>query len=148
MADWYGASRTNYFKVTDEERYQALFKRLRGEESIEDFSDIKNGEQYHAFGAYCDIACLRTNVEINDEEDYDEDEFISWDEFLREVGQLLTRDSVFVYTIVGNEKLRYLTGLCYMVFPNGRIIIGDLGGFAHRNAEHFFGYGYDLMLDY
>lgn len=142
MANWYGASRTNYFKVTDEERYQSLFNRLAGTDNeVEDFSTTRNGETYHAFGSYGDI--------LVKSESYDNgEEFSEWSDFLRSVGEILAPDSVFVYTIVGNEKLRYLTGICDMVFPNGRVIHCDLADFAHNSAKQFFGSEYELMLNY
>ena len=45
MANWYGATRTNYFTVTDEERYSVLFSCLQGDEdSVEDFTKTENGK--------------------------------------------------------------------------------------------------------
>lgn len=39
MANWIGASRTNYFKVTGEDRYQELFKGLTCDDgNLEDLS--------------------------------------------------------------------------------------------------------------
>ena len=142
MANWYGTTRTNYFKVTDEERYQALFNRLTGEEPIEDFTTENNGEIWHGFGAYCDISLLKESAEDNEEdlEDYDT--------LLKEISKLLTPDSVFVITCVGNEKLRYLTGICDVAFPNGKIIHEDLAAFAHRAVKDYFGQDYVLYLDY
>lgn len=140
MANWYGATRTNYFKVTDEERYQQLFKRLSCEDPVEDFSRTSNGQLWHAFGAYGAIYFLNENL--------DENEPLDYHSFLRAMGEILQPDSVFVSTCIGNEKLRYLTGICCMVFPNGRIVIEDLSTFAHRTAEVFFGNDYKLHLDY
>lgn len=140
MANWYGATRTNYFQVTNEERYQELFKRLSCEEPVEDFSKMIDDEIWHGFGAYGEIFFLN--------EDLDEDDPLEYDAFVSAIGRILAHDSVFVTTCVGNEKLRYLTGVCWMVFPNGRIIVEDLSNFAHLNAERFFGPEYNLMLDY
>jgi len=140
MANWYGATRTNYFKVTDEERYQQLFKRLSCEDPVEDFSKTIEGQVWHAFGAYGDISFLN--------EDLNEDDSVGYDNFLTAVSEILTPDSVFVSTCIGNEKLRYLTGICYVVFPDGRIVSEDLSVFAHRTAKAFFGDDYQLYLDY
>lgn len=141
MANWYGATRTNYFKVNDEEKYQELFKRLWNEDDpVEDFSRTEDNQLWHAFGAYNEIFFLG--------EDLDPDNPLEYDAFVFEMGQILTPDSVFITTCVGNEKLRYLTGICWMIFPNGRMVVEDLSGFAYRNAERFFGPGYNLMLDY
>ena len=138
MANWYGATRTNYFKVNDEERYQALFNRLTGEEPVENFTRESNGEVWHAFGSYSDISLLRE----------DKEGFEDFDTLLKEMSRLLTPDSVFVITCIGNEKLRYLTGYCDVVFPNGKIVSDDLSLFAHKTVKDYFGRDYILHLDY
>ena len=138
MANWYGATRTNYFRVKDEERYQQIFSRLTGSEPIEDFTNENNGKIWHGFGAYCDIYYLKENTT-------DDIEDISV--LLKDISSILTDDSVFVITCVGNEKLRYLTGICNMVFPNGKILRCDLADFAHKSAQEFFGKMYYLFLE-
>lgn len=141
MANWYGASRTNYFEVTDEQRYQELFNRLKGTESeIEDFTEIVQGKTLHGFGSYGDIY-----YQIQGDNDSYEVGMVG---FAQWISEILTPKSVFVYTCVGNEKLRYLTGSCIMAFPNGRIMINDVNEFAQRAAKQFFGNDYELNLYY
>lgn len=141
MANWYGASRTNYFKVTDEQRYQELFNRLKGGESeIEDFTKTVQGETWHGFGTYSDI--------YYQENEEDEDDCYNMAKFAQLISEILDPKSVFVFTCVGNEKLRYLTGCCIMSFPNGRILIDDVNEFAQKAAEQFFGNNYELDLYY
>ena len=41
--------RTNYFRVTDEEKYNNLIKGLS---SFEDFTETRNGQIFHGFGSY------------------------------------------------------------------------------------------------
>lgn len=143
MANWYGTTRTNYFKVNDEERYQALFNRLTGEEPVEDFTKESDGETWHAFGSYSDIMFTKEQKDKCEDEDLED-----FDVLLKEISKLLTPDSVFVITCVGNEKLRYLTGICNVVFPDGKIIHEDLAAFAYRTVKDYFGQDYVLYLDY
>lgn len=138
MANWYGITRTNYFRVNDEEKYQALFNRLQSNEPIHDFTRVDNGKIWHGFGSYDDIYFLREDETHSDD----------FDKFLKEISKLLTLDSVFVITCIGNEKLRYLTGYCNVVFPNGKIVSDDLSLFAHKTVKDYFGQDYELHLDY
>ena len=142
MANWYGATRTNYFKVKDEQRYQALFNRLKGDEdTVEDFTRITDGETWHAFGCYSDIFFMPETIN-------DDDEPVDFQEFLKSIADILTDDSCFVITCIGNEKLRYLTGVCQMAFPDGTIVYESLDWFALRKAKEHFGKDYTLYLDY
>lgn len=50
MANYECAYRTNYFRVTDEEKYKNLFSRLSGDD-IESFDDAEHPE-YHGFGGF------------------------------------------------------------------------------------------------
>lgn len=52
MADYTATARTNYFRVTDEQRYQKLFKGLISDNQLFDFTKEENGGIFHAFGAY------------------------------------------------------------------------------------------------
>lgn len=51
MANYVSAQRTNYFKVTDEEKYAELMSRVRGDEDILHlWTEEKDGTIFHAFG--------------------------------------------------------------------------------------------------
>ena len=80
MANFYGIERTNYFKVTDEEKYNALFKRLCTDtgEQVLDFTKTDNeGNTVHGFGAY---GCIEFGPENEDDEEYEiaADAFDEW----------------------------------------------------------------------
>ena len=109
MANYYSCSRTNYFRVTDEEKYKRLFANLvGGEDDVHDFSKEKDGVTYHAFGAYGSIDYA---VPFGDEGDYDYD----FDIFLKELQAILPEKEAFIYMESGHEKLRYITGLSIIV---------------------------------
>lgn len=100
MANTFCCSKTNMFCVTNEERYNKLFSRLTcSNDEIEDFTNTKNGEMRHGFGAYGPI----DYVNFNDEYDFDE--------FVSELQKILPEGEVFIYLESGHEKLRYIYGM-------------------------------------
>ena len=111
MANYYATSRTNYFKVTDEEKYNELFKNLVGDEGeVYDFTKTKNGVTLHAFGSYSSIDYRVPN----DEDDFDDCNY-NFDQFLTELQKILPSDEAFIYMEAGNEKLRYIEGFSVVV---------------------------------
>lgn len=103
MADYLATSRTNYFRVTDEERYQELFKHLVANGDIQDFTMKQDGVVYHGFGAYASIT-----YQIKEDE-------LDFDCFLQELQKILPDDEAFIYQGAGHEKLRYVEGYAVVV---------------------------------
>lgn len=102
-----GTERTNYFRVTDEERYEELFSRLCGESTIEDFSKKdKDGNILHAFGASSSIDYRAS------EDDWD------MDIFYEEIQKILPDGEAFIHVGAGHEGLRYLSAWAYVVTNN------------------------------
>lgn len=132
MANYYSCSRTNYFRVTDEEKYKSLFENLvGGEDEVHDFSKEENGVRYHAFGAYGSIDYV---VSLNGGEDYDYD----FDLFLEELQKILPDDEAFIYMESGYEKLRYITGLSVIVTKD-KIESLDIRNAALEKARKMLG---------
>ena len=52
MANYMATARTNYFRVTDENRYSELFDKLCCEDYIDDFTENKDGIIYNGLGEY------------------------------------------------------------------------------------------------
>lgn len=114
MANYEAVSRTNYFRVSDEEKYNELFKNLVGnEDEVYDFTKTENGVTLHAFGSYGSIDYKKPtqNNSEEDDEDYDYD----FDGFLAELQKILPDDEAFIYTECGHEKLRYIGGFSVVV---------------------------------
>ena len=106
MANYEEISRTNYFRVTDEERYQELFNHLTSEGKIYDFTRTdKDGIIWHAFGGFY---CIHYKVDENDEWE-DRDEFFS------EIQEILPDDEALIFMSAGYEKLKYVTGFSVIV---------------------------------
>ena len=104
MANFYGIERTNYFKVTDKEKYNALFKRLCTDtgEQVLDFTKTDNeGNTVHGFGAY---GCIEFGPENEDDEEYE----YNMDSFYKQLKKILPKGETFIHVCTGSEKLRYL----------------------------------------
>ena len=100
MANYIANSRTNYFKVTDENEYNNIIKNLISNSEIEFMKKKIDGEIHYGFASYgwFDYKNPKTN-EYN------------FDEFLKKIQKILPDNEVFVYMESGHEKLRYITGL-------------------------------------
>lgn len=106
MANCTAVARTNYFRVTDEEKYQELFKHLVADSKIQDFSKEQDGILYHGFEVYSLI-------------DYEVDGEYDFDIFLEELQKILPKEEAFIYQDVGNEKLRYIEGSAIVLTAEG-----------------------------
>ena len=109
MANYTCASRTNYFRVTDEAEYEKLFNCLCSEDSIEDMSETRNGVIYHAFGSYGSIDYC---------DDSDPDSMDDIEVFAKKLQKIMPDDDAFILFESGNEKLRYVTGTALIVTKN------------------------------
>ena len=117
MANYYCNTRTNYFRVTDEEKYKELFAHLvGGEDDVHDFTETDtNGVVRHGFGAYSSIYYKATET---DKDDDDDDEAYSISGFVKGLQEILPNDEAFIMMEVGNEKLRYVVGWAVVATKN------------------------------
>lgn len=105
MADYISFTRTNYFRVTDEAAYQALYSYLRAEnEALYDFTTEKDGTIWHSFGMY-------GTIDMSEDED-------GMDGWFHKLQKLLPEDEAAILLEVGHEKLRYLVGEYTVVTKN------------------------------
>ena len=102
MANYDAVTRTNYFRVTDEEEYARILSRFCSEDEIYDFSEKKeDGTFLHGFGTYGSLYYYP-----GEEEDEDPD----IGQFFLDIQKILPDDEVFVLMEAGHEKLRYVVG--------------------------------------
>ena len=113
MANYVCNTRTNYFRVTDEAKYQELFSKLDAPDDfgVQDFTEVVDGKKYHGFGASGTIGYYA------DEDDPDDDG--DMEPFFREMVKILPEDDAFMLFEAGHEKLRYLVGHATVVTHNG-----------------------------
>lgn len=136
MANYMGTCRTNYFRVTDEEKYQELFSNLVAEDNIHDFTRVKDRVLYHGFGSYDSITYY--------DEESDECDF---DFFLDELQKILPDDEAFIFMESGYEKLRYVTG--YVVVCTSKEIKSmNMSSWAIVEARKMLGNDFDTDLEF
>ena len=127
MANYAAVARTNYFRVTDEEKYQKLFKNLRPEGHVVDFSCVVDDQIWHGFGAFTDIT-------YGDEEN----SYSDIDIFITKLQDILPDDEAFIYVESGHENLRAVTGY-YIVATKKEIRYGNMCEQAARVAGELLG---------
>ena len=103
MANYCGMTRTNYFKIKDEAKFRKICEGLCGEDGIDVEVTEKDGQLYGFIGSYSSIDyCV-------DEDDED------WDSFVKQIQEVIADDDAMLMTEIGNEKLRYLVGICTII---------------------------------
>lgn len=109
MADYIAMGRTNYFHVTDEEKYQELIKGLAVNGYWYDFSRAEDDGVIHAFG-------FDGSFDWVDPEDEDQDSNLDY--FLAEIQKILPDGEAFMCFEIGHEKFRYVVGeVCVVTKP-------------------------------
>ena len=137
MANYMAVTRTNYFRVTDEDRYKELFEMLTGEDNIEDFTKrTEDGVILHGFGCYGD-------VEYYDEEN---DEY-DFDEWLSKLQEIIPNDEAFILESSGYEKLRYVTGWVVVV-TRKEIASMSCDSWAKKKAKELLGEDFETQTEY
>lgn len=139
MANYMSTSRTNYFRVTDEKRYEELFANLCAEDTIHDFTKEKDGILYHGFGTYGSVEY----IEENEEEDCEYD----FNGFLLELQKILPEDEAFMYFESGYEKLRYVTGFSIVV-TSKEIVSESIDNWAMTKAKELLGKDFTTETTY
>lgn len=138
MANYECASRTNYFRVTDDERFN---QRIAGKLTSDDGNDVsvwsrtEDEVKKYAFGAYGEI--LYEGIPLTDSE-----------EFQTEMQEILPDGEAFVLEEVGHEKLRYLSGVAYIITKHDNDCI-DFDTFIRKKVHDMTqNNAYECELDY
>lgn len=119
MANYSAKSRTNYFRVTEEDQYQWLFFGLCCDDDICDFTEEKDGVIWHSFGGRGSIDWVNPNYD-SDDPDYD------FDEFLKKLQTILHEDDAFILEEVGSQKYCYLKGFVLIATRNDINLMGSI----------------------
>lgn len=135
MANYYAVSRTNYFRVTDEEKYNDLIDGLSSEDEFHDFTyKDENGVTWHGFGTYGNFS-------------YNLDEDGNMGDFYEELQKILPEDEAFMLFESGYEKLRYVTGYVDLVTHNN--ICGmSIEEWAIQKAKELVGPTFTTKTEY
>ena len=122
MANWYGTSRSNYFKVENEEAFREWAER-RDLEVLENPSGL--------FGV-----APSSMSEDGSWPSYDCDEDCEID-FQAELIEHLAEGQVAIIMTIGAEKLRYLTGYSVALAWDGRRISVDIADIYDKVETEF-----------
>ena len=121
MASYVGAIRTNYFRVTEEEKFRNL---------IDEF-----------LSGSCEVF-TRTDVNSNKLVGFGRDENINWPEdatgFVSGLQECLAEDDSIIVLEVGHEKLRYFVGAATIITRSSIETI-DLTSLAISKAAEMLG---------
>lgn len=139
MANYIATARTNYFKVTDEDKYNEWFSKLLAEDIIQDFTETKeDGTILHGFGSYAHIDF--TGYHFDDDEEIEKEI-----DLIPELQELLPDGEAFIYLEAGNEKLRYVLGYALIV-TNAEARGVNLNVVAEEVAKELVGEDFNTKL--
>ncbi len=110
MSDWYGSSRSNYFRVKDIEAFRKLCKLWNITLITDEKSPVRVG-----------FLCENNNGGLPNYryEDSESGEEFDFDDFLSELSALLMDDEIAVMIEAGAEKLCYVTGCAIAINSKG-----------------------------
>lgn len=150
MATYQGSTRTNYFKVINENAFTKLID-LCGTDDPDGVSlwtnETQDGVKRYGFGCYGDISGIPIESAENSEggcenerEDEYEDEDVEYDydAFIKELQKLLPESEAVIITHTGHEKLRYLVGSITVV-TRDEVEYQSLSDVALQTAREMLG---------
>ena len=112
MANYYAFTRSNYFKVNDEEKIKELVASCAcSDDELQLFTqNDSDGGKTYGFGCYGSISGLKIPCE-------DPDEFpeYEYEAFGKELQKILSDGDAIIITEVVYEKLRYLIGYSVII---------------------------------
>lgn len=130
MANYYGATRTNYFKVTDMEKFKEILQNTYITED-ENLTFIEDGDG--KVGFYCQGSIVGM-YKIDDNGDEEAD----FDLFLSKLQEILVEDDAILITEIGREKMCYFVGNTLVITKN-KIDSVDLGRNSIELAKEILG---------
>ena len=141
MANYYGMTRTNYFAVTDADRFKEIVSKLHGEGEIGYYEhEYDKGK----FMFYCDCNLDGYIEDEDDEDSWDK----AYDSMVKQLQTILPEGEAIILTEVGNEKMRYLTAHSLIITANSTASV-DLGEMALAEAARVLGNpDYTTQMDY
>lgn len=106
MANWYGASRSNYFKVKDTEEFEKF---------LNQFSGIEFDSEEEGYCILAEEGYWPSSIYNEETSEYDE-----YYDFFQDLSSHLLEGQVFIIVTSGHEKMRYITGDAYAINSKGQ----------------------------
>ena len=103
MANYYEMTRTNYFKITDSDKFKEICEEITSESGVEFDVTEKDGKLY---GCISSESIIMLN---------DEDESVDVESFYKKLQTVLEEDDAIIFISIGHEKLRYLVGMITVI---------------------------------
>lgn len=140
MANYYGNTRTNYFRVKNEKEFKEIIDLIQvSEDEIEYWTEEKNGETYYAFGVhdsilgvcecpYCNSCegCEFDKEERNEEcSSCDCDGEYDYDKMCELLQTIVHPEDAIIIVESGYEKLRYV-GANSTIITSKKIVHKDI----------------------
>lgn len=117
MANYIGTFRSSYFRVEDEDAYEALKHHLVvTDDDIKFWNKEKDGAIYHGFGGYGSIVGYVEDARAY--EDGESDEEPNYDRFAEELSKIIKEGDACVIMSAGHENLRYVLGDIAVITKN------------------------------
>ena len=152
MANYYGKARTNYFTVSNKEKFEDIVGRCGiadGEIEIIDDGNEKYG--FMCDGSILGLPDIDEDNLVNDEsegDDYEDDYDYSYGLFCKELQGVIPEGEAIIITEIGSEKMRYLTGFSSIITKNQMSHI-DLRQVCLSKARELLGdNNYDTQMEY
>lgn len=131
MANYYATTRSNYFRVKD----TAAFEAWCADNSLEHWTDTKDGDTYHAISADTGDSGGWPSQRYEEDDDGAGDYVdINFD---AELADFLDPRDVAILLEVGSEKLRYLVGVAVAIHPDGRTHHLNIGSIYDEARKAF-----------
>lgn len=146
MANYYGAFRTNYFQVSNEEKLKDIVSRMSaGEDSVDLFT---NHAPYYGFGGYGLLCGVFQKCENGKEDESAYDIEADFDLMVKELQAILPNNEAIIIMNVGHEKLRYVTGHTVIITHSDCSYI-DMACAAKAKAKEMVGdTDWDTVCEY
>lgn len=112
MANYNGVFRSNYFQVTDEEKFKDIVSRMcSGNGSVVLFTERA---PYYGFGGDGSLS----GVVLKDDAESDSPE-ADFDLMVQELQDILPADEAIIIMSAGHEKFRYVSGWASIITKDG-----------------------------
>lgn len=140
MANYYGTTRTNYFAVTDPDRFKEIMGNVVGaEDNVEVFEREIGGVLKYGFGCYTTICGYEAE---------DEDEPYDYDAFVEDLQEVLAPGDAIVITEIGSEKLRYLYAASQIITKDAIEAVDHYAAVGEKLCELMGDDGFCTTFDY
>lgn len=124
MSNWYGAFRSNYFKVNNPKNFRLFFATIKLQ-----YPEIGLWEEKgrFVFGGECALPGMLFDTEGN----------VIMENFAFEVVKYLQDDEILILQEAGNEKLCYITGFAIAINSKGESISMEISDIYDMASKKF-----------